>query len=130
MKLIKETPHHKVWMAEGNNVFGNNGIHGKYLVVDTYHGGVPVFVTNNGLKARSFEVVRTPAEIMVDFLKVAIVEFSHKNTDFNRQRIIETEIRNWNTYARMYDREDLVITGTYSRRQSLANKFAEIYEAL
>lgn len=130
MKLIKESPFHKVWMAEGDDVFGSNGIYGKYLVVDTYHGGVTALITNSGIKARTFEVVRTPVEIMSDFLKASIVEFSHKNTDFNRQKIIETEIKNWNTYARMHNRPELVITDKFSRRQSLANKFAEIYEAL
>lgn len=130
MKLIKETPHHKVWMAEGSDVFGNNGVYGKYLVVDTYHGGVKALLTNSGIEALTFEVVRTTVEIMADFLKAAIVEFSHKNTDFNRQRIIETEIGNWNAYAKKYGRLELVVTETFCRRQSLANKFAEIYEAL
>lgn len=117
-------------MSEVNNVFGNNGRHGKYLVVDVYHGGIPVLVTNSGIEARLFEVVRTGVEVMNDFLKESIVEFSHKNTDFNRQRVIETEIKNWNAYARMYDRKDLIITDVFNRRQDLSSKFSEIQKSL
>lgn len=134
--LIRETPFHKVWMAKEGEAFGMpfnpewDGIAYKYLVVDTYHGGVTALRTNNGLEARMFEVVRTPYEIMRDILEALIKEFSIKNIDFNRKKIITTEIYNWNKYAKQFDRPEFVITETFSRRQSLANKFAEILEAL
>ncbi|MBO9147481.1 hypothetical protein P9609_gp18 [Escherichia phage vB_EcoS_PTXU06] len=132
--LIKETPYQKVWKAD--DVFGRpfdpewDGVTYKYMVVDTYHGGVVVLRTNSPIEARTFEVKRTDVECMTDFLNDAIKEFSIKNTDYNRKKIMETEILNWNTHAKLFNRPELVITEKFERRQALANKFYEILEAL
>lgn len=134
MKLIKETPYQKVWKAD--DVFGRpfdkewDGKTYKYIVIDTYHGGVVVLRTNSGIEARTFEVKLTPVEIMGDFLKELIEEFSNKNTDFNRCKVMEVEIYNWNKRAKEFNYPEFIIKEKFTRRQDLANKFAEIYDAL
>lgn len=63
--LIKETPYQKVWKADADDVFGRpfdpewDGVTYKYMVVDTYHGGIVVLRTNSGIEARTFEVKRS-----------------------------------------------------------------------
>lgn len=130
MKLIKETPLVKVWKAvEGKFINGEGTEAGKYLVVDVYHG-VTLLKTDSLVEALYADVKLTEVEIMGDALVSHIMEFSHKNTDFNRKLVIEGEIKKWNSLARSFGREEYVITETFHRRQELANKFAEIYESL
>jgi len=130
MKLIKETPYCKVWKAVNGDVFGFNGQFFKYLVVDTRNGGETALRTNSVLQAMAWEPKFTPEEIMSRFLLLLIEEFSLKNTDFNRKRIIEVEVSNWNVYAKSFNRPEFLITEKFHFRQDLANRFAEIYEAL
>lgn len=131
--LIRETPFHKVWRSEGKNVFGNySGDRYKYLVVDTYHGGVAALRTNSLIEALAFEVTRTPVEVMGDCLKVLIEEHNHMNNDFDhlRQYNMPRTIDIWNDVAKRNNRPELVITRKFTRRQELANHLAEIYESL
>ncbi|QXG07703.1 hypothetical protein [Erwinia phage Snitter] len=129
-KLIKESPFHKVWRAVDGNMFGFQGETFKYLVVDLRNGGSTALRTNSVLEACGWEPKFSPEEIMERSLLARIEEFSHKNTDFNRLDIMETSIKEWNKIAKEYGRTEFIINETFSRRQELANKFAEIYEAL
>ena len=130
MKLIKETEFCKVWQAVGGDMFGFQGECYKYLVVDKRNGGSTALRTNSVLQAMSWEPEFTPVEIMARALLEWIEEFSHKNTDFSRVKPMEAYAQAWNDIAKRYNRPEFVITENFSRRQNLANKFAEIYEAL
>ena len=129
-KLIKESPFHKVWRAVDGNMFGFQGETFKYLVVDLRNGGSTALRTNSLLEAYGWEPEFTPVEVMERNLLENMEEFSHKNTDFNRIYLIEQTIIDWNKLAAQYSRPEFIITEKFSRRQALANKFAEIYEAL
>lgn len=129
-KLIKESPFHKVWRAVDGNMFGFQGETFKYLVVDLRNGGSTALRTNSLLEAYGWEPEFTPVEVMERNLLENMEEFSHKNTDFNRIVNMEFAVQCWNKLVKHYGREEFVITGKFSRRQDLANKFAEIYESL
>lgn len=130
MKLIKQSPYHKVWKAINGDVFGFNGECFKYLVVDLRDGGKTALRTNSVLQAMAWEPEFTPEELMARALLGWIEEFSHKNTDFNRINLMDICLNRWNEIAKENSRPEFVITEKFSRRQQLANKFAEIYEAL
>lgn len=130
MKIIKESPFHKVWKAVDGNMFGFNGEVFKYIVVDLRNGGSTALRTNSVLKACGWEPKFTPLEVMERSLLARIEEFSHKNTDFNRIYVMETSISTWNSLAQEFGYPEFIITEKFSRRQELANKFAEIYESL
>lgn len=131
MKLIKQSPFHKVWQANKGESFGNsNGEYVKYLVVDLRDGGKTALRTNSILQAMAWEPEFTDEEKMASALLSHINEFSHKNTDFNRVYNMETEIDKWNQQASLYNRPEFIIAEKFTRRQDLANRFAEIYEAL
>jgi len=130
MEMIKETKFHRVWKAVGVDVFGFKGEFFKYLVIDLRNGGSTALRTNSVLEAMSWEPYFTPDEIMSRTLLELIKEFSQKNTGFNRKMPMETYRISWNKTAMKYGRPEFLIPESFSRRQQLANKFAEIYEAL
>lgn len=130
MELIKESQFHKVWAAVDGDMFGFNGEYFKFLVVDLRNGGSTALRTNSVLQAMAWEPKFSPVEIMGMTLLDLIEEFSHMNTDFNRKMPMETYRKRWNEIAKQYDRPEFLISESFSRRQALANKFAEIYEAL
>ena len=130
MKLIKETNIMKVWKCEnGKFITGTDATTAaKYIVIDL-RAGKCVFRTDSLKDALEFNIEETIEEKVIRALESNIKDMRRKNLDFN-ERPMDVVIREWNKIAIKIEREEFIITETFRYRNDLANKFAEILEAL
>lgn len=131
MKLISETHNRKVWKAENMFITGTDASTAcKYIVVDTVKGET-VLRTNSLREALAHEV-ESAHEVETILANSAIAyaaDLRKPNSDFS-QRPMDAVQREFNECARKLGRADLVLNGTFTRRNALADRFEEIASSL